>query len=126
MTAKHAHGMRAWTDWEPALRDRQPAALDSLRRTHSAAIDAEKFKQFVFFDQFNALRDACRRSGIRLMGDLPIYAAGDSSDVWSTRRFWHLNADGNAGAAIRRSTRLLQRLRPALGQSHLSLGRNGA
>ncbi|MGD0577789.1 MAG: 4-alpha-glucanotransferase [Bryobacteraceae bacterium] len=94
MTAKRAHGMRAWTEWEPALRDRVPSALDTLRLTHSGEIEAEKFKQFVFFEQFNALRNACRHSGIRLMGDIPIYAAGDSSDVWSARRFWHLNADG--------------------------------
>jgi 4-alpha-glucanotransferase len=94
MTAKRPHRMRAWTEWEPGLRDRVPAALETLRRTHSSAIEAEKFKQFVFFEQFNALRDACRRSGIRLMGDIPIYAAGDSADVWSARRFWPLNADG--------------------------------
>ena len=94
MTAKHAHAMRAWTEWEPGLRNREPAALDQLRRSHSNEIEIEKLKQYIFFEQFEAVREQCQRRGIQLMGDLPIYAAGDSSDVWTERRFWHLNADG--------------------------------
>ena len=94
MTAKRLNGMRSWTVWDAAVRDRQPSALDELRRNFPAAIEAEKFRQYLFFEQFGALRDECHRRGIQLMGDIPIYAAGDSSDVWTLRRFWHLNQDG--------------------------------
>ena len=94
MAAKRLNGLRAWTEWEPGLRDRQPAALHELRRSHAVAIAIEKVKQFFFFEQFAAIRNECRRRGIQLMGDIPIYAAGDSSDVWTLRRFWHLNHDG--------------------------------
>jgi len=95
MAAKRLNELRAWTTWEPGLRDRQPAALDALRRDQAREIEAEKLKQYVFFEQFGAVRDECHRRGIQLMGDIPIYAAGDSSDVWTERRFWHLNEDGS-------------------------------
>ncbi len=95
MAAKRLNELRAWTTWEPGLRDRQPAALNALRRSHASEIETEKLKQYIFFDQFGAVRDQCRRHGIQLMGDIPIYAAGDSSDVWTQRRFWHLNEDGS-------------------------------
>jgi 4-alpha-glucanotransferase len=94
MAAKRANGLRPWTEWAPGLRDRHPAALDELRGAHAGRIDAEKLKQYIFFEQFGAVRDECHRRGIQLMGDIPIYAAGDSSDVWTQRRFWHLNEDG--------------------------------
>jgi 4-alpha-glucanotransferase len=94
LAAKRANGMRAWTEWAPGLRDRQPAALDELRRGHAAGIEVEKLKQYAFFEQFGAVREECHRRGILLMGDIPIYAAGDSSDVWTLRRFWHLKEDG--------------------------------
>ena len=95
MASKRANGLRSWTAWPPGLRDRQPAALEELRLAHAGEIEAEKLKQYVFFEQFGTLRDECHRRGIQLMGDIPIYAAGDSSDVWTLRRFWYLNGDGS-------------------------------
>jgi len=94
MAAKRVNGLRAWTEWPAELRDRQPAALDALGRAQASAIENEKLKQYLFFEQFGAVRDECHRRGIQLMGDIPIYAAGDSADVWTQRRFWQLNADG--------------------------------
>jgi 4-alpha-glucanotransferase len=92
--AKQLHQLRPWCEWDPGLRDREPAALAQLRGERAEELAVERVKQFFFFEQFEALREACHRRGIRLMGDVPIYAAGDSSDVWTERRFWHLNADG--------------------------------
>jgi 4-alpha-glucanotransferase len=55
-----------------------------------------KFTQWCFFRQWNALRALCHSRGIQLMGDIPIYAAGDSADVWRARHLWHLTETGAA------------------------------
>ncbi len=94
MAAKRLHGMQAWGDWDPALRDRKPAALARLRSHEAQTIFSVKFAQWTFFKQWTRLRAACAARGIRVMGDLPIYAAWDSSDVWVAREQWELDPQG--------------------------------
>lgn len=84
----------AWFDWEPPHRDRHPAALARLDQSEARSIHAVKFTQWVFFEQFHRLRAEARRRGISFMGDIPIYVAADSSDVWSARHLWHLDDTG--------------------------------
>ena len=74
--------------------------------------------------QWAAVREAAHARGIRIMGDVPIYVAGDSADVWANRELFQLDEDGEPTRRRRRAARLLQRHRPALGQSALSLGRD--
>jgi 4-alpha-glucanotransferase len=89
MAAKDAHGGLAWTEWEAELAAREPAALARWSERLAEEIAAHKFWQFEFFRQWDALREACRGRGIRIMGDLPMYVAHDSSDVWTTPElFW--------------------------------------
>ena len=95
MALKEAHGMRAWPEWPAELRDREPAALERARRELREDIEVHEALQSLFFEQWNSLRDACHRRGVRLMGDIPIYAAGDSSDVWVHRDYWQVRPDGN-------------------------------
>jgi 4-alpha-glucanotransferase len=95
MALKQQHGMVAWTEWEPGARDRDPAALAKWRERLSARVAAQKFLQFVFFSQWQELREYGRARGVRIMGDLPIYVAHDSADVWVNRRYFHLDAQGN-------------------------------
>lgn len=94
MAAKRLYGMAPWYDWDPPLRDRHPAALHRLAHGEASEIFAVKFSQWVFFRQWRDVREACQTHGIRLMGDIPIYAAGDSSDVWCLRHLWHLDDTG--------------------------------
>lgn len=91
---KRLRGGRPWHRWPAKLRDRDPAALEALRRQQAAEIEREKFLQYLFFAQWAALRARCRGNGIVLFGDLPIYVAHDSADVWAHRRLFRLNADG--------------------------------
>ncbi len=56
----------------------------------------QKFQQFAFFSQWRELRGHCRERGIRLMGDLPIYVAHDSADVWVNPQYYHLDSEGNS------------------------------
>jgi 4-alpha-glucanotransferase len=92
---KHRHQGAAWTQWEPAARDRDPKALVKWRGELAPAIQGQKFLQFVFFEQWRELREYAEARGVRIMGDLPIYVAHDSADVWTNRQFFQLDAQGN-------------------------------
>jgi 4-alpha-glucanotransferase len=95
---KEAHGGRPWTEWPAPLARRAPAALDAARARHAEAIFAEEFAQWCFFRQWEALRGRCRALGIALLGDLPIYVAHDSVEVWSRPDLFQLDADGRPRA----------------------------
>ncbi len=95
MAAKDAHGGIAWTQWEPALAAREPAALERWSERLAGEIAAYKFWQYEFFRQWGALREACHQRGIRIMGDVPIYVAHDSAEVWTARELFWLDERGN-------------------------------
>jgi len=79
---KAANGGRAWTEWS-ARHEPDPAA-----------VEAERFIQFAFFRQWNALRRYAGAAGIEIIGDLPIFVAHDSCDVWANKELFDLDADG--------------------------------
>ena len=85
----------AWTDWDPPLRDRDPEALEQARRTYAEMIERHAFSQYVFFAQWEGIRTGARERGIRLIGDIPIFVAHDSVDVWTHRALFKLEPDGS-------------------------------
>jgi 4-alpha-glucanotransferase len=91
---KDVHGGVPWIRWPAPLARRDPAALDAARARHAAEVFAEVFAQHAFFRQWGALRARCRALGIALLGDLPIYVAHDSADVWARRDLFRLDAAG--------------------------------
>ena len=92
---KAAHNGASWTEWALPLAAYDKSALENFRATHLTEIRQVYFEQYVFFRQFDALKQECVKRGIRLMGDLPIYVAHDSADVWSNRELFQLKADGS-------------------------------
>ncbi len=94
MALKEAHGGKPWHQWPAPLARRDEVALAAARRALAARIEARQVEQFLFFNQYNALRRAAAERGIRLMGDLPIYVAHDSADVWSNPSQFLLRNDG--------------------------------
>lgn len=94
MALKAAHGGVAWTDWEPGAALRDPVALESWRVRLAPQVEHFRREQALFFAQFQALRESCRLHGVRLMGDLPIYVAHDSADVWAHRDLFQLDPGG--------------------------------
>jgi 4-alpha-glucanotransferase len=80
---KEANGGGSWLDWDDDLRLRRPAALEHARARLRTAIDDIAFRQFLFFRQWHTLRDYARQHGVRLIGDVPIFVAADSADVWA-------------------------------------------
>src|SRR4029079_3956196 len=83
-----------WNEWEPELVSRQPTALLSARNRLCQEIEAQKFYQFLFFRQWFALKSYCHERGIQLVGDIPIFVAHDSADVWTNPDQFKLSETG--------------------------------
>jgi 4-alpha-glucanotransferase len=91
---KDEHGGIAWNEWEPELVARQPPALLSARDRLSKEIEAQKFYQFLCFRQWFALKSYCHEREIQLVGDIPIFVAHDSADVWTSPDQFKLSETG--------------------------------
>lgn len=94
MALRRDSGGRPWMDWEPAIRRREPSALRAARERLADEVAAHRFVQFEFDRQWRALRDHAGRRGIGLIGDLPIFVAQDSADVWSHPELFQLDPRG--------------------------------
>ena len=92
---REVRGNASWLQWEAPLRQRDAAALVAVRNTHIQRIAAIQFEQFIFFEQWQALRTEAQRLDIALFGDLPIFVAHDSADVWARQELFALDAVGN-------------------------------
>ncbi len=94
-TLKASNKQAAWFQWADPLKSRDPSALDEARSQLSREITAEKFYQFLFFRQWLALRKYAKDNGVRIIGDIPIFVAHDSADVWCNQGKFKLNKDGS-------------------------------
>ena len=92
---KRAHKEQPWWEWERGLRLFQPDAVNAARADHSGPIEETALGQFLFHRQWNALRRYAREKGIFLLGDLPIFPARDSADVWTRRKYFSVDDDGS-------------------------------
>ena len=72
-----------WQSWPEGLRRRQPQALEEARGQLAAELKFWKGLQFLFFAQWDSLKALAAEKGISIIGDLPIYVAEDSADVWA-------------------------------------------
>jgi 4-alpha-glucanotransferase len=95
MAVKAAHADRAWITWDPAIARREPAAMRQWIERCRQNIRVHKLTQFLFWEQWQRVREACRARSIAIMGDLPIFVAHDSADVWAHRDLFKLDGDGH-------------------------------
>lgn len=91
---KAEHANRPWTEWPAPLALREPAALHAWAQAHEPQIDRQRLVQFLFFSQWSAIRDYAHARGIHLVGDIPIFVAHDSAEVWTNRHWFQLEPDG--------------------------------
>lgn len=91
---REKHELRGWFDWPPPLRDRHPEALAEARATLRDSIAQVYFEQFAFFRQWMDVKEYANKNGVRLFGDIPIYVAHDSADVWANRQYFDVEDDG--------------------------------
>ena len=94
MALKEAHNGAPWTTWEAPLRDREPSALAEARQQYDLEIQAQVYRQFLFFRQWESLRQHAHKLGIQILGDIPIFVAHDSADVWSHPELFYLDEIG--------------------------------
>lgn len=91
---KRLENGRGWTEWPAPLRDRDPAALAALRQQYADGLAVLQFEQFVFDQQWQALKRHANGKGIAIFGDMPIFVAHDSADVWAQRQCFDLDESG--------------------------------
>jgi 4-alpha-glucanotransferase len=91
---KQRHGGAPWTAWPSALVVREPDAMAAAQADLSDEIRFHEYVQWLFFKQWAAVREAALERGIRIMGDVPIYVAADSADVWANREIFQLDEHG--------------------------------
>ncbi len=87
-------GGQPWWRWPEALRDREPSALAALAAEHEEQLAQGRFEQFAFFAQWERLREESRRRGVLLFGDMPIFVAHDSAEVWARPDLFLLDRGG--------------------------------
>ena len=91
---KEHRGGAPWTTWSPGLVAREPDAMDAARAELAHEVRFHEYVQWLFFKQWAAVREAAAERGIRIMGDVPIYVAADSADVWANREIFQLDERG--------------------------------
>lgn len=91
---KEAHRLQPWTTWNPELVQRAPAAMEAARKRLMERIETERFVQFAFQRQWTALKRHSNERGVALIGDVPIFVAHDSADVWAHQGLFHLDEKG--------------------------------
>ena len=96
---KAAHGQKPWHEWAEPLRLRDLDALEKAGSQLKREIDAERFYQFLFYRSWSALKAYANEHGIKIIGDIPIFVALDSADVWCNQRQFKLNTDGTPKVA---------------------------
>ena len=94
MSLKEVNGGGAWSDWDESLRKRKKSALERARQDHADSILKHSFYQFLFFRQWDKLHAYAKEQGIKIIGDIPIFVAYDSSDVWANPDLFFLDKDG--------------------------------
>lgn len=94
MALKRRNGMRPWQEWPEEYRLRHPDALSRSREELASDIELFSYIQFLFFRQWDTLRAYARDKHILLVGDLPIYVAMDSADVWAEPQWFQLDGNG--------------------------------
>lgn len=94
MALKESHGGAAWYDWEMDLVARKPAALEKARRRLEQSVLYYQFVQYLFDRQWKTLRAAAMEKSLGFIGDLPIFVAQDSADVWARPDLFWLDARG--------------------------------
>ncbi len=86
---------KLWNNyWPLELATFQKAAIDAWKRDNIQGIEIQKVIQFFFFEQWTALKSYANGKGISIIGDIPIFVASDSSDVWANQKLFQLNANG--------------------------------
>jgi 4-alpha-glucanotransferase len=91
MALKETHALRPWHEWERELATREKSALTKARKSLAEEIEKQKYRQWLFAEQWLAVKQYANARGIRTIGDIPIFVSDDSADVWANTNLFHLD-----------------------------------
>jgi 4-alpha-glucanotransferase len=94
MALKDAHEGAAWGTWEPGTRLRKADALSAAKVKLAGEISRHAFRQWLFFRQWAAVKKYANQKGVKIIGDIPIFVAYDSSDAWSNPELFYFDNSG--------------------------------
>ena len=100
MALKEANNGQSWYQWQPDIRERQLAAIASWQEKLKDKIFFHKFVQYQFFRQWQKLKQYANKKGVSIFGDIPIYVAHDSVDVWANPKIFRLDKKTGAAALM--------------------------
>lgn len=95
MSLKFSNDGKPWYEWEESLKKRDKTALKAFAEGHSEELLFWNFVQYEFFMQWNTLKSYANKMGIYIIGDIPIYVAGDSADVWANSSLFQIDENCN-------------------------------
>jgi 4-alpha-glucanotransferase len=98
MAIKEVHGGGSWENWPAEFRKRDPETLAQFKEKNADVIQRHIFRQFLFFRQWQALREFANQKGILIIGDAPIFVSYDSADAWSHPEQFYLDSEGKPTA----------------------------
>lgn len=98
MALRDTFAEQAWSGWQEDLRTRKPEALHAWRRNLDESCRLYNYQQFIFYEQWHKLKTYANLNGILIFGDIPIFVAYDSADVWANQRLFQLDDQGRATA----------------------------
>lgn len=93
MTAKTDHDLKSWQEWDEDIKLRKPEAIKYYRDNFEDEINFWVYLQYEFFKQWNSLKKYANDNGIEIIGDIPIYVAEDSADVWANSNLFLLDEE---------------------------------
>jgi 4-alpha-glucanotransferase len=94
MALKEVHGGKPWVNWSSPLRKRNPSVLKEYRNELDGEMQKQIFRQFIFFKQWGQLRSYAGERKVKIIGDVPIYVAHDSTDIWAHPELFYLDDKG--------------------------------
>ena len=93
---RESQSYQGWQQWPQEIRQRKQSALHDYGSRLQDNIYQQKYFQFVFFEQWDALKKYANDNGVKIFGDLPIFVAEDSADIWSNPDFFYLDEQDQA------------------------------
>lgn len=95
MAIKEANGFTAWNTWDEGIRHHKPKAIKEWQEKLASEIQCQQVLQYLFFKQWTTLKKYCNDHGIKLIGDIPVFMAMESADVWAHQETFFLDSNGN-------------------------------
>ena len=123
MALKNLHGGKCWREWEKPFYSRNKRALEKFAKENEEELGFWKFLQYEFNRQWKNLKNYANERGIKIIGDLPIYVADDSSDVWASPELFDLIRK-DAPETLRAFLRIIFPKTASFGETPFITGKN--